>query len=144
MSEAREEVPPGLIDTNVFLHAQTTDALSGKCRRFLAALEQGRVRARLDPLVLHELSYALRHYLRHLTRDQVAQYLQTVLTWRGIEGEKALLSDAVERWRTTAALSFVDAYLGALAGRDGCTVYSKNVRDFAAQGLTVPNPLPAA
>lgn len=54
----------GLLDTNVVVHAHTTDARSEECRRFLRALESGTVRARLEPLILHELSYALPHYVK--------------------------------------------------------------------------------
>ncbi len=46
----------GLIDTNLFIHAHTTDSASDECREFLRALEAGTVRARLEPLILHELS----------------------------------------------------------------------------------------
>jgi hypothetical protein len=38
--------PAGLLDTNVFIHAHTTDANGEECRRFLAALEAGSVSCR--------------------------------------------------------------------------------------------------
>src|SRR5262245_17134560 len=41
----------GLIDTNVFLHAQTFDAHAEECLRLLEALRDDRVRARLEPIV---------------------------------------------------------------------------------------------
>lgn len=49
-------MPVGLIDTNIFLHAQTTDVSSDECRRFLARLARGEERAELDLLVVHELT----------------------------------------------------------------------------------------
>jgi predicted nucleic acid-binding protein len=70
----------GLLDTNIFIHAHTTDVHAQECQRFLAALESGRLRARLEPLVLHELSYALPRYIKQMTRPEVAEYLLTVLS----------------------------------------------------------------
>jgi predicted nucleic acid-binding protein len=133
----------GLLDTNVLLHAQTTDRHSTECRRFLAALEAGRSRARLEPLVLHELSYALRHYLKQLTREDVARYLLTVLSWDGVTGEKDLMTDAVQRWASSRDLAFVDAYLAAVAARRGCAVYTKNVAELKAQSVNTPTTLPS-
>lgn len=135
-------VSEGLLDTNVFIHAQSHDEHSVECRRFLAAVEKGRVQARLDPIVLHELSYALRHYRKQMTKSQVAEYLETVLKWDGIQADKDLLLDTVERWRSSPGLAFVDAYLAALAAQRQSPVYSKNVRELQAQGVTVSEPLP--
>jgi len=131
----------GLLDTNVFIHAHSTDRFAEECRGFLAALERGDLRAQLDPIILHELSYALRHYVRQMTRDDVAQYLLTVLSWAGIQGEKDLMVDTVERWRATPGLSFADAYLAARGAAEGRVVYTKNVRELRGQGVTVPDPL---
>ena len=78
-----------------------------------------------------------------MTREDVAQYLLMVLSWDGVGGAKGVMADAVERWRTSAGLSFADAYLSALAAERQCPVYSKNVRELAGQGVPVPNPLPS-
>jgi predicted nucleic acid-binding protein len=51
----------GIIDTNIFIHAHAKDRFPEECRRFLLAVEQGRVRVHLEPLILQELSYALPH-----------------------------------------------------------------------------------
>ncbi len=134
----------GLLDTNVFIHAHATDAHSAECQQFLAALESGAVRARIEPLILHELSYALRHYLKQITREETAQYLLSVLTWKGVEGEKDLLAQTVQRWASTPGLSLPDAYLAEIASRDGCEVYTKNVGELRAQGALVPDPLPTS
>jgi predicted nucleic acid-binding protein len=132
----------GLLDTNVFVHAQANDTHTEECRRFLTSLQEGTAQARLEPIVLHELSYALKHYMKQITKEQTAQYLLTILSWRGVQGEKDVMVDAVERWWTTRGLSFVDAYLAALAAARDYPVYSKNVRELTAQGITVPDPLP--
>jgi predicted nucleic acid-binding protein len=133
----------GLLDTNLFIHAQSTDLHSDECRRFLAALEQGNARARLEPLVLHELSYVLPHYLKQLTREQIAQYLLSVLSWVGVEGDIELMVETVQRWGRTPRLSFVDAYLAARATELQCPVYTQNVRELVGQGIEVPQPLPS-
>jgi predicted nucleic acid-binding protein len=63
----------GLIDTKVFLRAQTTDDRSEECRKFLRALQRGTLTARLETMVLHELSYALKHYVKQMQREDVAR-----------------------------------------------------------------------
>jgi predicted nucleic acid-binding protein len=131
-----------LIDTNVFIHAQTTDHRSDECRRFLQAIERGAVSVVLDPLVLHELSYTLRRYRKQITRNEIAQFLISVLRWPGVQGDRDLMIDTVERWSSTDELAFVDAYLGARAAREDRPVYTLNVRDLERQGATVPQPLP--
>jgi predicted nucleic acid-binding protein len=133
----------GLLDTNIFIHSLTSDARSAECRAFLAALERGSQRAWLDPLVLHELSYSLRHYLKQATKEEIADYLLGALSWTGVRGDKDLMGDAVQRWRSMSGLAFVDAYLSALAVRHGTPVYTMNVRELQSQGVPVPRPLPS-
>ena len=132
----------GLLDSNVFIHAQTTDHHSEECRRFLAAVEEGAIQVRLEPLVLHELTYALKRYRKQMTRQDIGDYLLTVLSWPGIQGDRATMIEAVERWQATETLSFVDAYLSSVASRRQCPVYSKNVRDFTDQSVDVRRRLP--
>ena len=134
----------GLLDTNVFIHAHTMDPFADECRRFLAALEQGHVEAVLEPLLLHELSFALPRYVRQMTRDDVARYLLMILSWEGVRADKALLVNAVERWWKTPGLSFADAYLETPATQRSCPVYTKNVRELVGQGVVVPQTLPSA
>lgn len=132
----------GLLDTNVFIHAQTTDQHSEECRQFLRAVQRGNITARLEPLVLHELSYTLPRYRKQMSREQIGEYMLVVLSWPGIHGEKDLLADAVQRWRRTPRLSFTDAYLAAMAFRDACPIYTKNVRELEGQRVSVPRSLP--
>ena len=141
MSSVNE--PPGLLDTNVFIHAQTNDAFGEECRRFILALETGAVQAVLEPIILHEVSSALPRYVRQMTRDDVAAYMLAMVGLDGVLGDKGILVDTIERWRDTHGLAFADAYLAALAAERGCPVYSKNVRELQGQGVAVPNPLPA-
>ena len=133
---------PGVVDTNVFIHAQTHDVLAEECLSFLEAVEEGRVESRLEPMVLHELSYALPRYRRGMSRGQVADYLLAILAWQGIVADKSVLIQSVERWRDTDGLGFVDAYLAVIASTEGVPVYSKNVRELRGQGVVVPDRLP--
>ncbi len=133
----------GLLDTNIFIHAHSTDPHGEECRRFLLALEAGQVRARLEPLIVHELSYALPRYIKQMTRQQVAEYVLMVLSWPGIEGEKALMSETVRRWSGTPGLSFADAYLAALAADRQCRVlqcrvFTKNRARSEVRALMPP------
>lgn len=106
-----DPTPEGLLDTNVVMHALTHDPHAEECVRFVEGLERGTRRARLEPMVLHELSYAFGHYVKGATRAQIAQTLLSVLSWPGITGEKAVMTDAVHRWLGTPGLALVDAYL---------------------------------
>ena len=108
-------MPDGLIDTNIFIHAQANDTHTEECRRFLFALARGEIQATLEPIVLHELSYGLPRVIKQMTKRDVAAYLLMVLGWPGVLGEKALMADAVQRWSDTPGLSFADAYLAARA-----------------------------
>jgi predicted nucleic acid-binding protein len=78
-----------------------------------------------------------------MTRRDIADYLLSVLSWPGVKCDTELLAQSVVRWEKTPGLGFVDAYLAAIARRDGCPVYTKNVRELASQGVMVPNPLPS-
>jgi hypothetical protein len=108
----------------------------------LLGLEAGRLHAVLEPVVLHELSYALPRYLKQLTRSDVAAYLLMVVGWAGIECRKDLLVETLQRWSATPTLGFTDAYLVALAALNRSRVFTKNVIEFRAQGVEVPTPLP--
>lgn len=132
----------GLIDTNVFIHAQTHDAHAEECLQFLEALESGRLQAQIEPVVVHELSYALPHYRKGMSRTEVGEFLLAVLAWEGIVGDKGLLINAVRRWQQTPGIAFVDAYLAAVATENQASIYTKNVRELRSQGADVPDPLP--
>jgi len=98
--------PIAPLDTNVFVHAQASDRFTGERVAFLAALQSGRVRAMLDPLVLHELSYPLPWFVKQMSRAEVAAYLLTVLSWPGVHGDKTF-----NGWRRRALGSHARARL---------------------------------
>jgi predicted nucleic acid-binding protein len=134
----------GLLDTNVVIHAIANDGRTAECRAMLDELAAGRISAVLDPLVVHELSYGIPRYRKTQSKSQVAQVLLWLIGLDGIECEKDLLRDAIDRWAANPGLGFVDAWLAARAARAGVPVYTKNVKHFAGQGVAVPDPLPGA
>jgi predicted nucleic acid-binding protein len=134
----------GYLDTNVFIHAISNDEHTQEFQGFLAELEKGSILARMDPLVLHEITYTLPRFAKQLSRQDVATYLLSVLDWPGVLSDKPILADALDRWRRTLRLGFTDAYLAAIAVRDGMPVFTKNVRDLRGQGAEVPDRLPGA
>ena len=136
------EATPGYLDTNVVIHAFATDAHSDECSSHLRALRDGRVRAIVDPLVIHELTYVLPQFVKQMSRIDVGSFLLDLIGWESIQADKAVLVGAIERWRDNPSLGFVDAYLGTLAVRKDAPVFTKNVGDFAKFGATVPDPLP--
>lgn len=133
----------GLVDTNVFIHAHTNDLHSEECIRFLDALRNGTLQASLEPVVLHELTYALPRLVKQMTQQDLAAYLLMVLQWPGVQGDKVRMANAVRRWARTPGLAFVDAYLAALAAHRRCPIFTKNVRELTGQGVDVPRVLPA-
>ncbi len=135
-------MPEGLLDTNLFIHAQVNDVHSEECKRFLAAVERGEIHARLEPVVLHELSYLLPRLFKQMDRPQVVRYLAMIVNWDGVVGNKQVFLSTLDRWLNTPGLSFVDAHLCAAAELEQSLVYTKNVRHFAGQGVDVPDPLP--
>ena len=132
---------PGIIDTNIFVTALMRDSHTSECRSFLRMLEEGTAFARLDVLVVHELTYSLPRSAK-MSKPAIVSYLNEILTWPGIIADKSTLLAAIQTWSRTASLSFVDAYLGTLAKMDGCEIYTKNIKDFVPQGVTTPVRLP--
>lgn len=131
----------GILDTNVFLHAHTSDDHARECQRLLTAVATGNQVAVLDPLVAHELSYALPRLRKQMTRADIADYLLQVLSWDGIRGETDLLTDTIRIWRAATGIGFVDAYLAARGRRESRPIYTKNRRHFEGRGVVLPDPL---
>ena len=131
----------GLLDTNVVIHAFARDAFSEECAAFLLALRDGRIQAIVEPVVVHELTYVLPQFVKQMTRADIASFLLGLIGWETVRADKANLVGALEHWRDTPGLGFVDAYLGVLALRRDVPVFTKNVRDFVRFGAEVPEPL---
>jgi predicted nucleic acid-binding protein len=130
-----------LVDTNVFIHAHANDRHTQECRAFLGALQSGRYSAALEVVVVHELSYAWKHYFKEASRRDIAEYLRSVLSWPGIIADKPLLFGALNRWQHSR-LGFVDCVLAQQATATSKMIYAKNVRDLRSQAADVPDPLP--
>lgn len=142
MLAGRFRMTEGLLDTNLFIHAYTSDQHSLECQKFLAAISRGEVQGWLDMLVVHEITYSLPRYVKEFTRESLADYLIDITDWPGVLCDRDVLVDALTRWKVTPGLSFVDAYLAAVAITQGVAVFTKNVRELTAQGAEVPVPLP--
>ena len=130
-----------LLDTDIFIHALTHDLHSAVCQSLLRALSSGTCRAILDPLVVHELTYVLPRYVKNMTRDDVAQYLTSVISWDGVIADKETLIESLRLW-STQPVAFIDAYLAARAGGEDRPVYTRNVVDLESGGAIVPESWP--
>lgn len=133
----------GFIDTNVFMHALTRDEHSSECRAFLECLRQGEVKVRLEPYVVHELTYALPRLEKRWTKESLSELLLMIIGLPGVECDRGLLETALSRWISSQRISFVDALLWAAALNTASPVYTINNRDFHDAGVETPRPLPS-
>lgn len=119
-----------LVDTNVFIHALMRDDHSEECRDFLRKLRAGEMRAQIDPLVVHELTYALPRMSPYKTPREISTHILSILELRGVVGASDVLKDAVLRWGTTPGVGFVDAWLAARSTAENLPVATINRSDF--------------
>jgi predicted nucleic acid-binding protein len=131
----------GLIDTNVLIHALTTDRQSQDCREFLLRVRQGEQSFTLTTVVVYELTYALGRYKKEMSRLEIGDYLISVMALPNVRVDDDALFGAVRAWSMNPELGFADAYLGVRAERERVPVYTKNVRHFRSFDVEVPNPL---
>ncbi len=130
----------GLLDTNVVIHWLMNDSNSEQCRAFLASLESGHRVVRLEPYIVHELTYVMARRLK-LSKHETASILLRIVQWPGIECDKNLLNGALLRWRDRPGLSFIDALLASEAILGQTRIFTINVGDFDEPGIEVPKPL---
>jgi predicted nucleic acid-binding protein len=109
----------------------------------LTAIRDGAITAILDPLVVHEITYGLPRFAKQMSRGDIAEHLESLLSSRGIVAEKIILSKALQLWRDNPGIGFVDCYLAAKAGESKVSVFTVNVRHLRRLGADVPDPLPA-
>ncbi|MCC6943477.1 MAG: PIN domain-containing protein [Thermomicrobiales bacterium] len=131
----------GLLDTNVVVHSLLNDAHSAECRQFLSLVQEGSVRVRIEPMVIHELAYVLTTRGRRMSVEDAADLLDSLLRADGVAGEVDLLIKAVSLWKQHAGIDFVDCYLAAKAISTDAPVYSKNIRHFRRLGVESPDPM---
>ena len=130
----------GWLDTNLFVHARTRDEHSAACRKLLARLEVGDAQGRIDPVVVHELTYTLTKKFP-VSKQEAAEYARMVLSWDSIEatGGKEPLIAALSTW-AAHNVAFADALLAARALQDGTCVCSMNTRDSDRAGASAQRP----
>jgi predicted nucleic acid-binding protein len=124
----------GLVDTNVFIHALRGDDRSHECREFLKLLRTGERRVRLEPYVVHELTFVIGRVLKHMTRDDAVAYIREVVDWPGIDCERELILGALIRWQRPG-IAFADALLATQALLSDTVVFTVNAKHFADVGV---------
>jgi predicted nucleic acid-binding protein len=134
-------VSDGLLDTNVVVHVFDRMPPGPECAAFLGAIESGRVRAVLEPLVIHELTYVLPRFQKQFDRTDVARFLIDLVKMPGIVADKELLVETLQLWSVTPGLGFVDACLVARGRREDRSIFTKNLRELRRLGANVPDPL---
>lgn len=133
--------PVGLLDTNVLIHALTRDAHGEDCRAFLRRVRSGDQQVLLTALVVHEFAYAVGRYARQMSRQDIGDYLISLMALPAVTLDDDLLIDAVRAWSKTPGLGFVDAYLGVRAERERLPVFTKNLKHFQSFDVELPDPL---
>ena len=129
----------GLFDTSAFLHSLYDNPWRASAEALLRDIAAGGTHVEIDPLVVHELTYA---YVRHrpgATRSEVVVVIDELLSWRGVMEPKDVIRMALARWESDLALSFVDAYLGVRSELENLPVYTVNRKDFLRQGVDAPD-----
>jgi len=129
----------GILDTNILIHALTTDAHGADCRRFLERVREGEITVVLTSVVAFEFTYAVGRYAKQMTREDIADYLVSVMALPSVDLEDEILVDAARLWAKTPGLGFVHAYLGLRAEREGLPVFTKNVWHFERFDINVPS-----
>ena len=130
---------PGIIDTSVVVHAFGNDPDTAAAQAFLDRVEAGHASIIVDPLVVHELTYAFSRVSRQFPRERVAEIALSLVDVGVRSTSDDALRRGIEIWRDTPGLSFVDAYLGSRALEEGMPVYSVNRKDFLRQGVDAPD-----
>lgn len=133
------ELNDGLLDTSVVVHALGNDADTPAAQAFLSRIESGEIEVLVDPIVVNELIYVLSRFTREFSRERIADIALSLLDISGASIVDLVVRRAIDVWRETPGLSFVDAYLGSRALAEELPVYSINRKDFLRQGVDAPD-----
>lgn len=126
----------GWLDANLFIHPLFShDPHGPQCRRILGEIVSGEAEGWLDPVTIHELTYALRvQKEKFKTNQDVVDYLLRFLPHDGFRLEdKDSVVLGLSLW--VQGGTFGDARLRALASRTDLPICSVNGKDFPG----VPN-----
>lgn len=140
MNVPKNMASDGLLDTNVLVHFLLRDDRSGECREFLALVQAGQRRARLEACVVHELTFVLGRVLKQMTRADIVAYLRQIISWPGTDCDQALLLGALDRWQRPG-VAFVDALLITQARLGEGRIFAINAKDVRDADVDVPDPL---
>jgi predicted nucleic acid-binding protein len=118
------------IDANVLLRLITNDPLdlAERASELAKRAEQGEITLRVSPMIVAEIVWVLNSFYRY-SRSQVADVLVPLLTSEGILLEESEQVIAALEQMASANVDFMDAYLAAVARREGEAVVSFD-RDF--------------
>jgi predicted nucleic acid-binding protein len=121
----------GVLDTSVFLAVFfPNDPNARRCADIIRALEDGRAVGWIDPLVVHELSYAAQRIRRFSSPAGIQEYVSSIIRLEGVQAEdKESLLEALSRW-AVEGVSFVDAWLAVRAKGHSARVCTINEKDF--------------
>jgi predicted nucleic acid-binding protein len=123
------------------VHALAQDKEGADCRAFLQQVQAGERAVLLTAMVVHEFTYAVSRYRKEMSRQDIADYLITLMSLPSVYMDDDAVFDAVRSWASTSNLGFVDAYLAIRAQEGRVPVYTKNVRHFKPFDIEVPDPL---
>lgn len=142
MTKAAAPRQLGWLDANLFIHPLfQNDPHARPCREIFRAIESGAAEAWLDPVTVHELTYALQKIPQFRdNRQAIADYLLPVLLQEGIQmHDKPAAVSALRRWLQGGR--FGDARIAGLAETSGLPVCTVNDRDFAGFSNTFLEPI---
>lgn len=133
----------GWLDANIFIHPLFEgDPHCHRCRQILRWLKEGRAEGWVDPVTVHELTYALRRARPDAfpTPHAVFSYLAPILALDAVhmDDKNAALS-ALHYWASSGG-TFDDARIAVLARSRGMPVCSVNARDFPGIPNTFSGP----
>jgi predicted nucleic acid-binding protein len=131
----------GWLDATVFIHALfENDPHMQRCRQILRTLERGGGQGWVDPVTIHELTYALPRVRPESfrSREDVFGYLTRFLALDSIHADdKEALISSLRLW-VERGVKFGDARLLALAQQRGAPVCTVNQRDFGGVENSYP------
>lgn len=130
----------GWLDTNIFVHSRTHDKHSAACQRAMDGLAAGETKGRIDPVVVHELTYTLVGKFG-FSKQMAADYINMILGWDSVEvigGKEPIYAICI--WQEHD-IGFADALLAARAMLDGSQVLTINARHIERTGATAATPV---